>query len=824
MSRAFLSHSSLDKDFVREVYSTLGAAKAVYDAVTFRRNCDLAEQIEKGIDGADVYVLFSSRAALDSNWVKSEMDLAHEMKMRCNIRSFLIFQLDDTPWSDLPSWMSRYVVSCPPSPEQAALRILDELHASKRNVSRCIGRESEVRLIATEILEREKPPSFIYLSGPIGIGRRTLADEVFKEIYPDIAAHKIRVTVDAFDDIQAIHRKLLKFSSNWRARELFDEVERFSRMPHQDQLVDLASLIERVSVTFRQIVVFDVGSTILDDDGRPLPWFSALLDVLPQADYPYLWVVSKRFLSDRHFGNGIFHALQPLDEVNSRYLFKLLLNEFGITFPSSFEKDNIEQSIIGHPGLINKVVNYLRINPAYKPNKTHNSVVRLIAEQVEAILRDFISRNAGYDKAVALFAETGVLSYEDVRLISSGWPEFERAVDALIDAGMVIAESGEYFLVSYIQRIAQDLPANNSQEIKDARKALFSHIEHIGQEDFVPLSVLDSRIVEMIASGQNVSGYVKNLVMPSQQLKAARRCYDKENYSVALRLAKDCFEQSFKLSERGKLEAWRLIGLSAIRIPDDQSFQYFDSNLTKLPPSKSRDAIHEFAKGFRARFDGDLRSARASFKNIERAGSADYHVYRELAYIYTFEGAYEDALLAVEKGLKLAPDNVFVLDMKAFALLEKYKKSRDPKTLIDIDDCLDMLRSAEVRTGTRFHTVRSSTRDVVVTKDATSLAAAFRDRAILPVMARVSLLALLSFQDKKDQYLTLLHELSKTRRTNKLADIEIARIEIERFALDGDIDAARGLLAKFGNRFPEDCVADLRSFIVRAEAFSKPNR
>ena len=821
MSRAFLSHSSLDKDFVREVYASLGAAKAVYDAVTFRRNSDLVEQIEKGIDGADVYVLFSSRAALDSKWVKSEIDLAHEMKIRCNIRSFLIFQLDDTPWSELPSWMSRYVVSCPPSPEQAALRILDELNTDRRVSSRCIGREDEVRLIATEVLEREQAPTFLYLSGPIGIGRRTLADEVFKQIYPDIASHKIRVTVDSFDDIQAIHRKLLKFSSNWRARELFDETERFSSLSPQDQLVDLALLIEKVSVTFRQIVMFDVGSTVLDDDGRPLPWFSALLDVLPQADYPYLWVISKRFLSDRHFENGIFHALQPLDEINSRYLFKLLLNEFGITFPSSVEKENIEQSIIGHPGLINKVVNYLRINPAYKPNKTHNRVVKLIAEQVEAILRDFISRNPGFDKAVALFAETGIMSYEDVRLISSNWPEFERAVEALMDAGMVIGESGEYFLASYIQRIARDLPANNAPEIKEARKALFSHIENIGEEDFVPLSVLDSRIVEMIASGKNVSGFIRNLIMPSQQLKAARRCYDREKYSDALRLAKDCFEQSIKLSDRGKLEAWRLIGLSAIRIPDDQGFEYFESNLTKLPAGKARDAIHEFARGFRARFEGDLRRARASFRNIERAGSADYHVYRELAYIFTFEGAYEDALLAVEKGLKLAPDNVFVLDMKAFALLEKYKKSRNPQVLRDIDDCLEKLRIAEVSTGTRFYIVRASTREVVVTKDATSLTAAFKDRAGLPVMARVSLLALLSFQDKKDQYVTLLNELGKTRRTNKLADIEIARIEIERLALDRDIPAARHLLAKFGNRFPEDCVTDLRSFITRAEAFAK---
>ncbi|QNB17045.1 TIR domain-containing protein [Paraburkholderia tropica] len=114
MNKAFLSHNSFDKDFVGAVFDRLGALQSIYDKETFKRNCDLAEQIREGLYDSKVYVLFLSRAALDSGWVRNELDLANELKTKWQIKEFLIFQLDDTNWSDLPAWASRFVVSCPP--------------------------------------------------------------------------------------------------------------------------------------------------------------------------------------------------------------------------------------------------------------------------------------------------------------------------------------------------------------------------------------------------------------------------------------------------------------------------------------------------------------------------------------------------------------------------------------------------------------------------------------------------------------------------------------------------------------------------------------
>ena len=129
MSKAFLSHSTFDKDFVDLVFDRLGSGKCVYDKVTFRKNSDLARQIREGVEGCDVYVLFLSAPALKSGWINAELDLASELKSQWKITKFLVFQLDNTPWTELPHWMGRYLLSSPKSPGHVVLRILDELRS-----------------------------------------------------------------------------------------------------------------------------------------------------------------------------------------------------------------------------------------------------------------------------------------------------------------------------------------------------------------------------------------------------------------------------------------------------------------------------------------------------------------------------------------------------------------------------------------------------------------------------------------------------------------------------------------------------------------------
>ncbi len=823
MSKAFLSHSSFDKDFVGEVFSKLGAAKAVYDQVTFERNCDLPAQIENGIYNSKIYVLFLSKEALNSGWVKSEIDLAHELKAKWEVNEFLVFQLDATPWSELPSWLSKFVVACPPAPDHVALKILDRLRVKEDSSISCHGRADEVKDATISILGRDTPPSFIYVSGPAGIGRKTFLSAVYESLYPEIAAHKIHITLDPSDDINSIYRKILAYSSNWRTRDLYDATQAYLALEPEEKIIKLARKVSQISVGFRQVVVFDIGISALDDNGRPLEWFSKLLDVLPDADYPYVWFVSQRYLVERDFGNGLIVGVPPLSEENSAYLFKLLIHKNKISFPDKKEKEYIENSIVGHPGLITQVVKYLKVNPQYKPNRTYSQIVKLIAQQIENLLKDFINGDPQKEKAVAFFSESYVLSYEEIVKVSEVWPEFESAVDSLMDAGFLYHINGDYQLVTYLQRYSHTLSAQHYKDLTIPRSILLQTFDSITEDAFIPAQLLDARIVSYLNTGEQPTGFLKNLIMPAQQLKAARRKYDEKRYDISLNLALNAYEQSHKLSETGLLESWRLIGLSAIRENDAERFKYFEAQYPLINASGRRNAIYQFAQGFKCRNLGDLRAAEDWFSKIEAQGLADAHVYRELAYIYAFEGSHDKALDRVARALRLAPTNPYILDIQAFALLEKYKKKKTPALLDEVENCLRQLREASEDTIPGFYLIRQCVLDILINGDQSSLSAIFNDRHRLPIHAKITLLRLLSIKGKTVQFEQLKIELAKIVRDsqNKLAGIEFERVQIEHYGISENSEArklAKEKLARYRNKLTQVCVDELEDLLRHGEA------
>jgi hypothetical protein len=814
MSRAFLSHSSFDKDFVATVYDQLGAGRCHFDARTFPKNTDLAVQIREGIEDCDVYVLFLSAAAIGSNWVQAELDVALEMRTRWKIRSVMVFQLDETKWDVLPAWAHRHVVSCPPSPHQVALRIADELRRLDGDSTLCYGRDDDVRRAVALISEAHDMPAYLYFSGPIGIGRRTFASEIYKSYFPHVAKTNIEISVDQLDDLLDIYRRALAYSSNWRARDYRDAVNDFIALTLPERAKELAQLLHNISTSFSQVVVINVGTSALTEEGKPQGWFVTLTNHLTPSDYPYVWFVSQRFLSGNNLKNGLFFAVEQLSDDWSRFLFKVLIQKHQIRIPSRDEQSRIESSIAGHPGLIVLVTNYLRTNPQYKPNRTHNNIVRMINEITQELLAGFVAGNPERAKAIALYSEASILSYADIQRVAAHWAEFEEATSSLLDAGLLVRLGSDYALVGYIGRAAEAYGSKYKNDLAGVRRLLLEEIESIGEGSFLPIQLLDARIVEHILDNKPISGYLSGLIMPSQQIRAAKRRYDSQDYGAALRLAREAYSQSEKLSDNGRREAWRLIGLSGINAPDSTAFDFFLTEYPKQKKSAHTDAIFYFGNGLKCRREGDLRRALSWYTKIATR-HADSHVYREQAYVYAFERSFDEAQRCITKAHELAFGNPYILDVLAVVLLERYKGERRSVSIQDIDVCLDQLREADERDDTKFYYVRAKMREAILNDDLSSLQELFAKRRSLPLAAKVSLLSMLSLKDKDLQFNELRGELAKILREkrNPLADIEIARIDIEHMCAKRQFADAEALLSKYRDRLTQKCVEDLERLL-----------
>ena len=130
-SKAFLSHSSLDKTFVEAVAVRLGRVQVVYDKWCFESGDHFIKAIPEALKGSELFVLFASQASLRSFWVQLETDHAELLLASSVLKKAVVFIIDDAVIVTLPpSTSSSGIVSTGrlavsgtmPSPERRSVR------------------------------------------------------------------------------------------------------------------------------------------------------------------------------------------------------------------------------------------------------------------------------------------------------------------------------------------------------------------------------------------------------------------------------------------------------------------------------------------------------------------------------------------------------------------------------------------------------------------------------------------------------------------------------------------------------------------------------
>jgi len=97
MARVFVSHSSRDKSFVTKLVVHLinSGVPVWYDMLEMELGSKVTEAIYGGIDGSTYFLIVMSRSALESSWVKEELNLAIDKERQWNRKFLVTVKLDD---------------------------------------------------------------------------------------------------------------------------------------------------------------------------------------------------------------------------------------------------------------------------------------------------------------------------------------------------------------------------------------------------------------------------------------------------------------------------------------------------------------------------------------------------------------------------------------------------------------------------------------------------------------------------------------------------------------------------------------------------------
>ena len=108
MIKTFISHSSAQKQFAKNLVELLGRDLCYIDCYDFHPAYKTMEEINKCIDNSTLFVLLISKDSLKSKWVKIEVKKAVSNMERNRLKRFLPYIIDeDVTIDDIPDWMSK---------------------------------------------------------------------------------------------------------------------------------------------------------------------------------------------------------------------------------------------------------------------------------------------------------------------------------------------------------------------------------------------------------------------------------------------------------------------------------------------------------------------------------------------------------------------------------------------------------------------------------------------------------------------------------------------------------------------------------------------
>jgi hypothetical protein len=309
MPRAFLSHSSAQKkSYVEIVASKLGPNKCVYDDLTFEAGMKNIEEIMRGLARSDVFVVFLSETALNSNWVKEELFRAHELLESGSIKRIYPIIIDKSITHKdprIPDWMReeynlRYVGRPTVAARMIMSRLIEttwEMHPRiKEREQLFVGRNNLIENFEERVYRYDIPyPNCIIASGIKSIGRRSLIRHCLIKtgvIRPSYSF--LTIELSARESIEDFIYKVFDLGMS----ETFDRENLISKT--LEEKVNIADMLTKDLIRSKDILLIEDNGCIITEEGGLSAWFDNLLG-RHQNDNSIVFVVVAKFRVRRNW-------------------------------------------------------------------------------------------------------------------------------------------------------------------------------------------------------------------------------------------------------------------------------------------------------------------------------------------------------------------------------------------------------------------------------------------------------------------------------------------------------------------------------------------
>lgn len=679
-TRVFLSHSSVDKPFAKDLAEAWGRQNVWVDFWSLDAGAMLPQDIAESIQASKVFLLVATRAAMASRWVRYELNIAliHWIKEAdCRI---IVVRLDDCEIH--PELAPFLYVDCPGRPGEAIQKATAAVFsgaetggpmALAQRRRRIVDRFKEMEAIERLIHERVH---FICLYGTYGIGKTSIIERASQEVF-NLPLARFPLT-----EAHGPLRFALELTS--RARTPLPSPDSSA-----DQLEKLA--IEAIATLMARgyIVFIDNLENALEEDGSIRPYVASVLAGLttgPTLESP-IFLASNRppalslLPSDLSTAYHAMHV-RGLDTTDLVYCIEnwLKLAEPGGAVPDREKLTAAAEHLFGYPLAARLAAHYIvkYSVEGLLADTQHFQQLRIdIAKQLLGRARAKLSElDVGCLEVLAI-AESGATLSEMSAALKREPNQIKSAVDRLASTLVVFPERGRI----QIHAIVRDYfwhRAQQSGQWKEVahRLALAAEAEAAkvdsASEEFIHFCSKAYRLFAMSGHLAEAKGLIYAFTEVFRDVSL--RLYHAEDNELAL----EYMTLWLKEHQTDRDTRW----FRARCLTRLERYPEAEKELDLLATQGYRVDKLEHARGLLRRDQGNLQAAMACFKK-GLADKPDYFpLLRDLGDVLTRLGKNREALQVIERAYELSPRNEYILPSYVDAL-ERNGRSKDALSILE---------------------------------------------------------------------------------------------------------------------------------------------
>ncbi len=661
--KAFLSHSTEDKQFVEVVAQKLGRVQAEFDRMSFSPGYDFRELIRKSLGKSNLFIFFASKKSLDSSWVKFEIDEAEWQSINQDMAGAITIIIDqDVKPQDIPKWMQRCLVVTTLHPVSAAHIIQNHLIQIDTETDPIfIGREKDLADFSHELIrDVEKTiPRVLIIAGLDGIGRKTFGSHAVKN-YLSMESGYVFI-VEETDSIDSLYLQLVNETSDLKTREkLAEYISTFRALNIAEKGQEIARLLALINKDKFIPVIVDKSGKFLDDNTS---WYKvewqAILEGLNKFNDTYLILIQPRLpyfanIPDQNKIPALAQCrLGPLANDAIELILKESARKMHIAVSTEQLKE-IVPYINGYPPAVHYVFGFIK----------NYGVDVLLADK--GMLSSFMSRRfevfleklrlSDKEKEVLKILEAEIsLPFEALRVIIS-CTEIESAkiIQHLVDLCLIIHIDNDYIIAPPIKYAV-------SHMFGVLTKKDYTKIANILRKEFwvktevLPkLSIIDTVIHALAYSDLDELYEFKDLILPGQLFKVAQEKYNNHDWRGAENLARRALQLD------NNLHGARIVLIKALI--RQKRWNLAEEELGIIEKEFRRERF--YLRGFMEWKKGHNNAAVNWFRRGWEAGDTSISTLRDSAYCLFIIGDMDNAKFFID--LTLAKSrNKYHLDLAA---------------------------------------------------------------------------------------------------------------------------------------------------------------